>query len=134
MISMDMYGLSVGSRRALLRASGYSPQAPTRLLSIAERRALQATNGPSRRLVVGIVAGRHRQRVAHLARTVGMLSGGFKLLPPALDGVFGAGKGAQDRRHVGQIAHLEAHIAGMTGRSRPDVGVAQRVGYRTVPT
>ncbi len=38
-----------------------------------------------------------------------------------LNGVLGTGEGAQDRWHVGQIAQLEAHIAGMTGRGRPDV-------------
>jgi hypothetical protein len=57
---------------------------------------------------------------------------GFKLPPPALDRVPGAGERAQHRRHVGQIAQFEAHIAGMTGRGRPDVGVTQRVGDRAV--
>ena len=61
-----------------------------------------------------------------------MLLGGFKLLPPALDRVLGAGECAEDRWHVGQITDLESHVAGMTGRGRPDVGVAQRVGYRAV--
>ena len=54
-------------------------------------------------------------------------------MPPFLDGVLGAGKCAQDGRHIGQIAQLEAHIAGMTGRGRPDVGVAQRVRHRAIP-
>jgi hypothetical protein len=63
-----------------------------------------------------------------------MLSGCFELLPPALDGVFGAGEGAKDRGHVGQIAQLEAHIAGVTGRGRPDVGVAQCMRDGTIPT
>ena len=82
---------------------------------------------------IGIVAGRHRQRVDHLAGTIGMLLGFFELPPPALDGVPGAGERAQDCWHIGQIAQLEAHIAGVTGRGRPDVGVAQRVCDRAIP-
>ncbi len=62
-----------------------------------------------------------------------MLLRGFELLPPALDRVLIAGESPQRRRHVGQIAHLKSHIAGMTGRRRPDVGVAQRVRDRAVP-
>jgi hypothetical protein len=62
-----------------------------------------------------------------------MLLGGFELLPPTLDGVLGTGERAEDRRHVGQIAQLEAHIARMTGRGRPNVGVAQRMRDRAVP-
>ncbi len=62
-----------------------------------------------------------------------MLLGCFKLLPPTLDGVPRAGERTQHRWHIGQIAQLEAHIAGMTGRGRPDVGVAQRVGDRAIP-
>src|SRR6266436_1429999 len=41
---------------------------------------------------IGIVAGRHRQRVDHFAGTLRMLSGCFELMPPALDGVFAAGQ------------------------------------------
>jgi hypothetical protein len=59
--------------------------------------------------------------------------GCFELLPPALDGVASARECAQHRWHVGQIAQLEAHIAGMTSRGRPDVGMAQRVGDRAIP-
>ena len=62
-----------------------------------------------------------------------MLLRGFELPPPALDRILGAGKGAQHRRHVGQVAQLEAHIAGVTGRGRPDVGMAQRVRDRAIP-
>src|SRR5260221_1196768 len=53
---------------------------------------------------IGVVAGRHRQRVDHLAGTLGMLLGGFELLPPSLNRVLGAGERAQDCRHVGQVA------------------------------
>ena len=52
---------------------------------------------------------------------------------PALDRVLSAGEGAQDRWHVGRIAQFEAHIAGVAGRGRPDVGVAQRMRDRAVP-
>jgi hypothetical protein len=48
------------------------------------------------------------------------------------DRVLRTSKGAQYRRHVWQIARLEAHIAGMTDRGRPDVGVAQRMRNRAV--
>ena len=61
-----------------------------------------------------------------------MLLRGFELLPPALDRVLIARESTQRRRHVRQIAHLESHIAGVTGCGRPDVGVAQRVGDRAV--
>src|SRR4051794_9885124 len=57
----------------------------------------------------------------------------FKLLPPALDRVAGPGQSAQHRRHVRLIAQLKPHIAGVTGRSRPEVGMTQRVRNRTVP-
>jgi hypothetical protein len=57
----------------------------------------------------------------------------FKLLPPSFDGVLGAGERAQDCGHVRKIADFEAHIAGMTGCSRPDIGVAQRVRDRAIP-
>src|SRR5216683_2443192 len=63
---------------------------------------------------IGIVAGRHRQRVDHLAGTLRMLLGFFELPPPALDGVSGSGECTQDRWHIVQIAQLEAHIAGVT--------------------
>jgi hypothetical protein len=62
-----------------------------------------------------------------------MLLGCFELLTPFFDRVSSAGECAQGRRHVGQIAQLEAHITGMTGRGRPDVGVAQRVRSRAIP-
>ena len=57
----------------------------------------------------------------------------FKLLPPSLDGVLRAGERAQDCWHVRKIADFETHIAGMTGCSRPDIGVAQRVRDRAIP-
>ena len=50
---------------------------------------------------IGIVAGRHRQRVDDFAGTLRMLFGCFKLLPPTLDRVLGAGNCTQDRWHVG---------------------------------
>ena len=50
-----------------------------------------------------------------------------------LDRVSGAGERAQYCRHVGQITQLEPHIAGMTSRCRPDLGMAQRVGQRAIP-
>src|SRR5438067_4835133 len=81
---------------------------------------------------IGIVAGGHRQYVDHLAGTLRVLSGRLELLPPALDRVLGTGERAQYRRHVGQITKLETHIAGMAGRGRPDVGVAQRVRNRAI--
>ena len=62
-----------------------------------------------------------------------MLLRRFKLLPPSLDGVLGAGERAQDCWHVRKIANFETHIAGMTGCSRPDIGVAQRVRDRAIP-
>ena len=43
-----------------------------------------------------------------------------------------AGKGAQHVRHVRQITDFETHIAGMTGRGGPDIGVAQRVRDRAI--
>ncbi len=80
----------------------------------------------------GIVTRRHRQNVEDLERAIGVLLRRLELLPPALDGVSASGEGAQHRRHVRQIAQLEAHIAGMAGGGRPDVGVPQRVGNRAV--
>ena len=62
-----------------------------------------------------------------------MLLRRFKLLPPSLDGVLGAGERAQDCWHVRKIANFETHIARMTGCSRPDIGVAQRVRDRAIP-
>src|SRR5438067_505357 len=80
----------------------------------------------------GLVAGGHCQYIDRLTGTFRVLSGCLELLPPALDRVLGTGERAQYRRHVGQITQLEAHIAGMAGRSRPDVGVAQRVRNRAI--
>src|SRR5947209_4461087 len=57
----------------------------------------------------------------------------FELFPPALDGVPSAGQCTQDRWHIVQIAQLEAHIAGVTSRGRPDVGVPERMRYRAIP-
>ena len=65
---------------------------------------------------IGIVAGRHRQRVDHLEGTLRVFLGRLEPLLPFLDRVLGAGEGAQDRRHIAQIAQLEAHIAGVAGR------------------
>src|SRR5205823_8120049 len=62
-----------------------------------------------------------------------VLLGCLELLPPVRDRVPSAGEGAQDRGHIGQIAQLEAHIAGMTSCRRPYVGVAQRVRERAIP-
>ena len=44
----------------------------------------------------------------------------------------GAGERAQHVRHVGQIAELEAHIAGMARGGRPDVGMVERMHDRAV--
>src|SRR5882757_9650509 len=52
---------------------------------------------------IGIVAGRHRQHVDHLAGTIRILLGIFELTPPALDGIPSAGERAQDCWHFGQI-------------------------------
>ena len=62
-----------------------------------------------------------------------MLLGCFELLPPTLDQVLGTGECAQDRRHIGQITDLESHVAGMAGRGRPDIGMAQRMRDRAIP-
>src|SRR5438067_6252312 len=80
---------------------------------------------------IGIVAGGHCQYIDHLTGTFRVLSGRLELLPPALDRVLGTGERAQYRRHVGQITQ-QPHIAGMAGRSRPDVEVAQRVRNRAI--
>src|SRR5256885_13110512 len=56
---------------------------------------------------IGIVTGRHSQRIDYLAGTIRMLLDLFELLPPALDGVPSAGECTQDRWHIGQIAQLE---------------------------
>src|SRR6202051_2466178 len=74
---------------------------------------------------IALVAGSDRQRVARLAGALRMLLGFFELPPPALDGVSGSGECTQDRWHIVQVTQLEAHIAGVTGRGRPDAGVRQ---------
>jgi hypothetical protein len=43
---------------------------------------------------IGIVTGRHRQRVDHLEGTLRVLPGGLELLPPFLDRVLSGGEGA----------------------------------------
>ena len=47
--------------------------------------------------------------------------------------LLGAGERPQGGRHIGQVAQLEAHIAGMAGGGGPYVRVAQRVDDGSVP-
>ena len=58
----------------------------------------------------------------------------FELLPPAFDRVIDAGKRPQGCGHIRQVTQLEAHIAGVTGRGRPNVSVPQCVHDGAIAT
>jgi len=73
---------------------------------------------------IGVVTRRHGQHVHYGEVSLWPFPGFLQLTPPALDRVVGAGQRPQHIGHIGQVAQLEPHIAGMTRRGRPHVGMA----------